>query len=276
MGHFEQGVEDLKTGVAPRVGRTRLGASAVALMLAASFAACGSDSSSDTTTSASSGTTAAQSQATQTTTTASDASNGVADKSADEILAAAKEAARGASAVHVAGDADGVVLDLSLVKGKGASGSIEQGTSRFELITIGDEIFLRGSDEFYRGLGGESVVRLLSGKWLKVPSTTRGFESFAAITDMDTLLTQTLRPDSDTIEKGEAETIDGTEVIGLGGRRGTLYVATTGEPFPVKIASSDDTGSVRFDGWNEPVDLTAPTDAIDIDELQRAGTQTTG
>lgn len=281
MGHFEQDSEEPKSSARPRVGRTRVGAGAVALMLAASFAACGSDSSSDTTTTAAaSGTTAAQTETTETTattgTTASAESNGVADKSADEILAAAIEAARGASAVHVAGSANGVGLDLSLVRGEGASGSIEQGASRFELITVGDEIFLRGSDEFYRGLGGESVVKLLSGKWLKVPADTRGFESFAAITDMDTLLNETLRPESSTaIEKGEVETVDGTEVIGLGGRRGTLYVATTGEPFPFKIASGDDTGSVTFDGWNEPADLTAPTDAIDIDELQRAGTQTT-
>lgn len=275
MGHYEQSDEELMTAARPRVRRARLGASAVALVLAAMMAACGgSDSSSDTTTSASSGTTATQA-ATKTT---SAVSNGVADKSAEQILTAANEAARGATAVHVTGTADGVELDLSFAKGKGASGSVEQLDNRFELITVGDEIFLKGSDEYYRGLGGDAVVTLLSGKWLKVPSDTRGFEGFAQLTDMDALLTGMLRPQSSAIKKGKVETIDGTEVIGLGGRRGTLYVATTGKPFPFKIDRSDDTGAVTFDRWNEPVELTAPTDVVDVAELERvqADATTTG
>ena len=50
---------------------------------------------------------------------------------------------------------------------------------------------------------------------------------------------------------------------------GTLYVATTGEPYPVEIAqnSGDSTGAVHFDAWNEKVDVQAPKDAVDISAL---------
>lgn len=244
--------------------RRRLAPGAVALVLAATLAACGDSDSSSDTTSASSSTTATQAETTA-------ASNGVADKSADEVLAASLAAAESAGAMHVAGESDGTVIDLSLVRGEGASGSIAQGTNRFELLTVGDEIYLRGSDEFYRGLGGEAVVRLLAGKWLKVSAGDRQFGSFAAFTDKDRLLAQALRPEG-TIEKGDVETVDGTEVVPLtNGREGTLYVAATGEPYPVKIVPGGGrSGEITFSGWDEPVELTAPTDAIDIEQLSRA------
>ncbi|ADB51771.1 hypothetical protein [Conexibacter woesei] len=266
MGFFEHDDTPNNRPMRSMMIRRRLAPGAVALVLAATLAACGDSDSSSDTTSASSPTTAAQ---TQTETTA--ASNGVADKSADEVLAASLAAAKSASAMHVAGESDGTTIDLSLVKGEGASGSIAQGTNRFELLTVGDEIYLRGSDEFYRSLGGEAVVRLLAGKWLKVSAGDRQFGSFAAFTDMDKLLTEALRPEG-TIEKGEVETVDGTEVVPLtNGREGTLYVAATGDPFPVKITPGGARrGEIVFDGWNEPVELTAPTDAIDIEELSRA------
>jgi hypothetical protein len=281
MGHFDQSVEEPVNRVNRRVHRLRLGAGALALVLAGTLAACGGSDSSADTTRAASGTTAAQSSDTTAATTPADTtattdtaeSNGVADKSADEILAAAKAAAKGATAVHVSGDADGVQLDLNLVRGKGASGSMAQGADRFELITIGREIYLRGSDDFYSRLGGDAVVRLLAGKWLKVPATGRGFESFAAITDMGTLIDQALKPDAGSqVEKGDVETVDGTEAIGLTNGRGTLFIATTGDPFPLEIVPRDGRGGAAFDGWNDPADLTAPTDSIDIAQLESMST----
>lgn len=265
MGLFEHHNEEPKRSVNWIGNRRRLGAGAVALVLAVSVAACGGSDSSSSTTG-----TAASTTATQATSKAT--SNGVADKSADEVLAAAKAAATGASAVHVSGTTDDTTIDLSLVRGKGASGSIQQGTSRFDLISVSDAIYLRGSDEFYRGLGGEAVVRLLAGKWLKVPATSRDFASFAQFADMETLLTEVLKPEG-AIEKGAVETVDGAEVVPLtAGSRGTLYVAATGDPFPVKLGAGEGrTGQITFSRWNEPVDLTAPADAIDVDQLAQAG-----
>lgn len=267
MGLIERDVEQMKNRLMSRTSLHRLGAGATALALAATLAACGGNDSSNTTSTSSGGAT----QATTTSTTA--AANGVADKSADEILAEATAAAKGATAVHIAGTTDGASVDLSLVRGEGASGSIAQGTSRFDLIAIGDAIYLRGSEDFYRSLGGEAVVRLLGDKWLKVPATGRDFATFAEFTDMERLLTAALRPES-TIQKGDVETVDGTEAIGLtDDRGGTLFVATTGEPFPLKLVGGGDRrgGEITFDGWNEPVTLTAPADAIDVDQLARAG-----
>ncbi|MDW5597225.1 hypothetical protein VSS74_22955 [Conexibacter stalactiti] len=273
MGHHLQDIEAPDTRAKSR--RMRLSAGAVALLLAGTLAACGGDDSSDsTTTSAASGSTTEQTAPAETTeTTAAAEDNGVAELSGEEILAAARDAAKGATAVHVAGVMEEVELDISLVKGEGATGRITQGGAGAEIIVVGDEIFLKGDERFYESLGGEAVVRLLGDKWLKVPAGGDGFESFEQITDMETLLDEALRPEGGTVEKGETSDVDGTPAIGLtsGERRGTLFVATTGEPFPLKIVGEGDRGEITFDGWNEPVELEAPTDVIDVAELQRAG-----
>jgi hypothetical protein len=50
---------------------------------------------------------------------------------------------------------------------------------------------------------------------------------------------------------------------------GTLYVATTGTPYPLEILKKGGSGgSILFDRWNQPVTLTAPANAININQLQ--------
>jgi hypothetical protein len=52
-------------------------------------------------------------------------------------------------------------------------------------------------------------------------------------------------------------------------RRGTLYVATTGAPYPLEIVKHGATaGRLSFYGWNRPVTLEAPAQAINIKQLQ--------
>jgi hypothetical protein len=246
--------------------RTSFGAGAVAMILAASLTACGSSDNKSTTAADTSA--AASTTATQTTTTAAD--NGVSAKSADEIVAAAKDAANGATAVHVSGSTNEVELDLTLVRGKGATGRIAQGPNQFQIIAVGQTIFLKGSDDFYRQIGGEGAVQLLGDRWLKVPATSRDFGSFAELTEQDKLMEQVLTPEGHAITKGDVETVDGQQAVPLTGekRKGTLYVAATGEPFPLQIVQTGARGKIVFDGWNKPVELTAPSGVVDVAELK--------
>lgn len=270
MGHHLQDIEAPDARAKSR--RLRLSAGAVALLLAGTLAACGGDDSSDSTsTSAAAPETSAQTTPAETTETTTE-DNGVAELSADEILAKATEAAKGATAVRVSGAMEELELDISLVKGRGATGSITQDGAKAEIIVVDDEIFLKGDEAFYQSLGGDAIVRLLGDKWLKVPAGGEGFESFEQITDMDALLGQALKPEGETLTKGEVTDLDGTPAVPLrtDRRKGTLYIATEGEPFPLKIIGDGDRGEITFDGWNEPAELVAPTDVIDVAELERA------
>jgi hypothetical protein len=50
---------------------------------------------------------------------------------------------------------------------------------------------------------------------------------------------------------------------------GTLYVATTGKPYPIQITKSGTSGGkILFDRWNAPVTLVAPKHSIDLSQLQ--------
>jgi hypothetical protein len=268
MDHHKQCFDAPDDGTERRIARvprrrTSLTGAAVALLLAATFAACGgSDSSSDSSSSSSA--------STSTQTTAAD--NGVADKSADEILADATAAAKAASAVHIAGGVGGVELDLTLVRGEGARGTIAQGANEFEIVSVGDAVYLKGSPDFYRQIGGEAAVTLLGDRWLRVPAGGADFGSFAQLTDMGKLLDQALAPEGSTVSKGEVEDAGGQPAVPLTSDRGTLFVAATGEPYPLQIVQTRGSGRITFDGWDEDVELTAPSDAVDVSELQ--GTRT--
>lgn len=204
----------------------------------------------------------------------SSSGNGVESKSAEEIVKEAKSAADEASSVHVSGSvtASGspVTLDLSLATGKGATGQISQSGSTFKLIIDGSNAYISGSDAFYRKLGGAAASQLLAGKWLKVPVSTPEFASFDSLTNMRKLLDAALAGHG-TLQKGSTTTIGGQSAIAVNDttRGGTLYVATTGKPYPLQISKSGaEAGKITFDKWDEPVTISAPANSVNLSELK--------
>jgi hypothetical protein len=204
-------------------------------------------------------------------------SNGVADKQPEAIVETSRSAAEEASAVHVSGTiaATGtpVTLDLSLVAGKGGSGTVSEGGLSFQLIRIGDTAYIKGSDAFYKRFGGSAMAQLLKGKWLKAPATGEQFKTLGSITDNRQLFAQTLSSHG-PLQKRSTTTVSGQEVVPVVdlARGGTLYVATTGKPYPVELTKSGSSGgTLTFDRWNEPITLKAPANAVDITKLQSGG-----
>ncbi len=52
-------------------------------------------------------------------------------------------------------------------------------------------------------------------------------------------------------------------------RGGTLFVASTGTPYPLEIVEpAPGGGELLFDRWNQPVVLEPPSGAINIKQLQ--------
>jgi hypothetical protein len=200
--------------------------------------------------------------------------NGIASKSAEQIVAEAKNAADSASSVHVSGSVRSggspVTLDLKLASEKGATGQISQNGSTFKIVIYGGTAYISGSDAFYRKLGGSAAAQLLAGKWLKVATDTPEFSSFASLTNMRKLL-DTVLVGHGTLEKGATTTIAGQQAIAVKDttRGGTLYVATNGKPYPLQIAKSgSEAGTISFGRWDEPVEISAPASSVDLSELK--------
>jgi hypothetical protein len=207
----------------------------------------------------------------------SSSGNGVSSKSPSEILAASKAAADAASSVHVAGTLTSsgtpVTLNLSLASGHGGRGQISQGSLSFELIVLGDTIYIKGSPAFYSHFGGAAAAQLFQGKWLKAPVSGGELGSLAALTDFNKLLDQALASQG-ALVKGATTTVAGQPVIELHdtSHNGSLFVATTGKPYPIEIVKhGSEAGHIAFSDWNQPVSLSAPAGAIDLSQLQQAG-----
>ncbi len=239
--------------------RSLLAATPAILAATAALAGCGGSSASSSTSKS---------------TSTAPADNGVTSESPTGIVATAKAAADGASSVHVAGSITSgttpLTLDLSLLAGKGGRGRITENGIGFDLIVTKETVYINGSPAFYRKIGGNSAAQLFQGKWLKAPASGSDFASIASLTDLRKLLDTTLT-NHGTLKAGATTTVDGQKVVGITDttKHGTLYIATTGRPYPIQISKEDaDGGKITFDRWNAPVSLTPPANAVDVAKLE--------
>jgi hypothetical protein len=139
----------------------------------------------------------------------------------------------------------------------------------FHLVVIGKTLYFEGSAAFWKESGvSASDAAIFAGKWLKAP-TTGEFASVVVFTNIHSLFTELLSP-TGTLVKGPVTTVLGQQVVPVTNRSngGTLYVATTGKPYPVEIVNNKGKhGVVVIDDIGKPVSLVAPAGAIDISKL---------
>jgi hypothetical protein len=227
--------------------RRRLGLIALSALVALALAACGSSG--------------------------GGSSNGITSKSPDDIVTAASSAVASVNSVHVSGTVlsggQHVTLDLNLVNGKGGRGSMAQNGLGFQIVALGPEVYINGSQSFWRTFGGAAAAQLLSGKWLKAPATGQ-LSSLATLTNVQKLFNQLLSSHG-KLAKGKTTTIHGQQAVAVTDTTngGTLYVATTGKAYPLEISKTGaQGGQITFDHFNQPVTLTRPANAIDISQLK--------
>jgi hypothetical protein len=200
--------------------------------------------------------------------------NGEASKPPAQVLSDARAAASNASSAHVSGNIDSagtkIGLDLSTVRGKGATGSMSTNGASFDLIRIGDTVYIKGSDAFLKANGGALAARLLHGKWLKASITKGRFSSLAPLTSIALLLGQVNSTHGKLVNDGET-TFKGAKVVRVRDTsdNSKFYVAATGKPYPVALVGgkANESGTITFGDWNKHVALTAPSGAIDLSKL---------
>jgi hypothetical protein len=204
----------------------------------------------------------------------SSSGNGAASKSPSQIVAAAKAAAAGAASAHVSGsivdEGKPISLDMELVSGKGGRGRITLEGLSISLIQVGKSVYINGSSAFYSHVAGAAAARLLQGKWLKAPASGGNFASLASLTNLAKLIDTTLASHGKLAAAG-TKTINGQKAVGVRdtSKGGTLYVAATGAAYPIEIVKSGASGgTISFDRWNQPVTLSAPAGAVDLNRLQ--------
>jgi hypothetical protein len=199
--------------------------------------------------------------------------NGIALKSPNQIASSVTNATSTVKSVHVSGSIRNsgtpITLDLNLVAGKGGGGQMSQNGLSFQIISVGQEVYLKGSSAFWRHFGGAAAAQLFNGKWLRAPATGQ-FASIAELTNLQLLFNRLLSTHG-TLAKGGTSTVAGQKVLAVNDttQGGTLYIATTGKPYPVEIVRSGPQGGhIVFDRYDQRVALSAPANSIDISQFR--------
>jgi hypothetical protein len=198
------------------------------------------------------------------------AGNGVAALSADEILTKAKAALTAAKSYHVKGQATsgGSLFKADLAfAGKDFGGTVQIQNIPLEIISVSDGLYLKSTDAFWASILPPAQQALAAGfkdKYVKVNPAVPAFAALKDSFDGASMLT----PDG-TVSKGDTKTINGVPAIGLvdSKNKSVLYIATEGEPFPVRQEGGEGgpTDVIDFTEFNATANVKAPAAANVID-----------
>ncbi|WP_137993503.1 hypothetical protein [Streptomyces vilmorinianum] len=207
--------------------------------------------------------------------------NGVGKLDATAIEQKAQSAADAAKAVRLAGTlvSKGGTYKLNMrLKQDGASGSVTTKNSTFELLRIGDALYLKADAGFWAHGADKATATpseadseaadKLDDKYVKVPQDDPSYKQLRGFTDMDMLLNGLIGLHGDIV-KGDRDKIGGIRTVkvkgGQDGEGGTLDVALEGLPFPLQFARGGGAGVVVLSEWDKDFPLEAPAPGQTLD-----------
>jgi hypothetical protein len=121
------------------------------------------------------------------------------------------------------------------------------------------------SPQMMRSLGGAQAASLVGNRWFYSPkgSLSGPFEEFVDVKKFSSVFTS----DGAKVPKGATTTVNGVPAIALtDSDGGVLYVATTGKPYPLRLAPGDGSGQkLDFLDYDAPLVVSAPAAAINVD-----------
>ncbi|GGM04856.1 lipoprotein [Streptomyces fumigatiscleroticus] len=204
-----------------------------------------------------------------------------------EIADRALAATTGASSLRMKGDipddesGDTISIDMALNREGECAGTLSiGGQGKAELIKTGDTLYMKYDEAFLRAQNeGEpeadtdAAVAMLAGKWTSMAAKGQDAKDIAGFCDLDSVLGDAEDTGSNAT-RGETTTVDGTPALVLhekdGADRYTVYVATEGKPYLLRVDSSSakDPGSIAFGDYDKPVAAERPGgEIVDLDAL---------
>ncbi|MEU5048336.1 hypothetical protein [Streptomyces sp. NPDC021096] len=212
--------------------------------------------------------------------------NGVGKLEATAIQDKARAAARGAETVHLSGNvvSQGRTyrLDMRLKKNGGTGRVSSSNASAFELLRVGDALYLKAPAGFWsRGAtpspsakaaptakaDAAAAAGKLDDKYVKVPADDPSYQQLKGFTDKDVLLDGLIGLHG-TLARGDHGTVGGVRTIrvtGAKGGGGTLDVSLVGTPYPLRVQRAGGAGQLELDGWGKDFALAVPTKEQTVD-----------
>lgn len=212
--------------------------------------------------------------------------NGIGKLTGPEIEKKARTAADSADAVRLAGTlvskGGTYKIDMKL-KDKGGVGSVTSKNSTFELLRIGDELYLKADAGFWNhdddkkaGAGQASdadgaAADKLDNKYVKVPEDDPTYKQLRGFTDKKVLLDGLLTLHG-KVGKGDRDKAGGVRtirILGGAGEGGALDVSLEGTPYPLSFARGGGGGVVTLADWGKDFALEAPAEDETVDYGQQ-------
>lgn len=205
--------------------------------------------------------------------------NGIGRLDAPEIEKKARTAADSSDTVRLAGTlvSKGGTYKLDMrLKDKGGAGSVTSGKSTFELLRIGDVLYLKAGAGFWnhdtKGAGktsdaDEAAADKLDDKYVKVPEDDPTYKQLRGFTDKKVLLGGLLTLHGE-VGKGDRDKVGGVRTIRITGGKGeggALDVSLEGKPYPLRFARGGGGGTVTLADWGKDFALKAPAEGDTVD-----------
>jgi len=151
--------------------------------------------------------------------------------------------------------------------GKG-KGHLEEGGLSFQIVRIGDTVYVKGGAAFWKRFGGAAAAALLHDKWVKAPTTQAQVQQITGLVDK-TLFFSSILGQHGKIENRGIVDYKGRQVVEIRDttQGGSLYVASEGTAYPVAVKGGKNQGDIDFSDWNASETVVAPKNAVDLSAL---------
>ncbi|MEU6478123.1 hypothetical protein ABZ858_14755 [Streptomyces sp. NPDC047017] len=209
-----------------------------------------------------------------------------AGQSADQVASRAVSATRNASSLHMTGkvyaNSRPLTVDFHVDNKKTCKGRMTSEQATADVIHADQATYIKGNEAFWQNTaknsgGTQKETQTLSRRWVKVPMGDAGTtglcdkQGFLAEMDSD-------KSERQGMTKGETSTVDGHQAIALkknkgGGETITMYVATEGKPYILKVDQSGGKApsTMAFSDYEKPVSATPPPPGQVIDRTKPGG-----
>ncbi|GAB3661892.1 hypothetical protein [Streptomyces sparsus] len=206
--------------------------------------------------------------------------NGIGKLSAAKIERSARQAAEAADAVRLSGSvvSQGRTYRLDMrLKDSGGVGEVStKGGSRFELLRVDKDLFLKADADFWVHQeksdekptdSDRAAARKLDGKYVKVPPGDPAYKQLSGFTDINLMLDGllVLSGKRETGDRGEVGGVRTVRVTGGSGEGGMLDVALIGTPYPLRLERGGGGGVVEMADWNKKFSLRPPDESQVVD-----------
>jgi hypothetical protein len=203
------------------------------------------------------------------------ADNGIAAKPAAQIVTTAYTAMESAVSVRMHGSisesGQRYTVDLTMAPA-GVRGSMTAPfdgarLASFDMVLTRGTMYVRSST-LWRQVGGATAASMLDDRWVILPAgAVAGFPFTNAKTFIKLLKRGGLNSLGKDRAVGVKTTVNGQPAIKLSAKGAALYIATTGQPYPLEIRQGSG-NAMYFQYSGLPANITAPSHPLNLSKLK--------